>query len=75
LQEVFHGTLVHAELIGQDSVELVVADHPEFGASAESLWTTYRGYHDLAHRSLGFSRQSPNSCAPFAADLVAYEVR
>ncbi len=76
LQEVFHGTLVHAELVGRDSVELIVADHPEFGVSAEALWNTYCGYRDLAHRASGFSRQSPRCCAPLqAADLVAYEVR
>ncbi|MBI3609379.1 MAG: DUF3800 domain-containing protein [Nitrospirae bacterium] len=75
LQEVFNGALVHAAITANDSITLVVADHPEFGAKAQSLWNTYRASHPFGHYVSDFQRRSPGQSAPLqAADWVAYEV-
>ncbi len=60
----------------RENVEVVFADHPEFGRRAFDLYTACREDLDVRNRLGPISFASPDKCVQLqAADLVAYELR
>jgi len=76
-QDSLHGAgLTAAHLYEpQEKVQVVFAEHPEFGARAYELWLACKKELPVKDRLVSIAFASPNDVLPLqAADLVAYEL-